>query len=297
MAMEHDIQEFIHFIKVEKGLSPNTIESYARDLKQYGAYLKERGIEQFANVDRSTLQHYLYTLKEIGKSSATIARNVTTLRALHQFLYREKWTDHDPTLWIETPRIDKKLPGVLSIEEVDALLAAPDSSTPFGVRNKAMLELLYASGMRVTELISLGLDDVHLSMGFVRVVGKGNKERIVPLGKEATKALNTYLERGRRALLKHERHDKLFVNHHGRPISRQGFWKIMKQLAKTANIKKDFSPHTLRHSFATHLLENGADLRSVQEMLGHADLSTTQIYTHVTKTRMKDVYSRYHPRA
>ncbi len=298
MGLNHDVREFIHFIKVEKGLSANTVESYTRDLKQYTLFLTKGNVLSFNDVNQRIVQDYLYTAKQAGKSSATMARMLTSIRSFHQFLYREKWTEKDPTTLIESPRIEKKLPNFLSIQEVDILLSAPVATNPLGMRNKAMMELLYASGMRVTELVSLKEDNMHLSMGFVRVVGKGNKERIVPLGNQATQALLTYIDQGRPKLLaKKDQHEYLFVNHYGRPLTRQGFWKVLKQLARDASITKEFSPHTLRHSFATHLLENGADLRSVQEMLGHADISTTQIYTHVTRTRMKDVYARYHPRA
>lgn len=297
MALDHEVREFIHFIKVEKGLSANTVDSYSRDLKQYTNELKANKIDSLKEVDSYMVQDYLYSLKQQGKSAATRARILTTLRSLHQFLYRENWTTTDPTALIESPKQEKKLPDYLTVEEVDRLLSLPDMSTALGLRNKAMLEVLYASGMRVTELVTLEEDQLHLTMGFIRVIGKGNKERIVPLGKQANAAMNAYLESGRQQLLKKNRHTYLFVNHYGKPLTRQGFWKILKQLTGEAQVMKSFSPHTLRHSFATHLLENGADLRSVQEMLGHADISTTQIYTHVTKTRMKDVYSKYHPRA
>ncbi|GAF12084.1 tyrosine recombinase XerD [Bacillus sp. JCM 19046] len=297
MELDHDVREFIHFIKVEKGLSANTVDSYTRDLTQYMRALKEKQLVSLKEVNPMMIQEYLYSLKKSGKSAATRARVLTTLRSLHQFLYRENWTTTDPTALIESPKQEKKLPDYLTIEEVDRLFHLPDLSTALGLRNKAMLEILYASGMRVTELVTLEEDQLHLTMGFIRVIGKGNKERIVPLGKQAVTAMSAYLESGRQQLLKKNKHTYLFVNHYGKPLTRQGFWKILKQLAREAQISKSFSPHTLRHSFATHLLENGADLRSVQEMLGHADISTTQIYTHVTKTRMKDVYSKYHPRA
>lgn len=298
MGMTHDLDEFVHFIKVERGLSQNTIAAYLRDLKQYERFLCEKkGCTTYQEVTRADIQDYLYTVKSSGKSTATLARLVTSIRTFHQFLQREKWTDHDPSSLITPPKIDKRLPKVLSLEEVDALLTIPDGRTPFGLRNKAMLETLYATGIRVSELLSLHISDAHVSMGFVRVIGKGDKERIVPLGRQAAEAISIYLERGRSQLLKKHACDHLFLNHHGKPLSRQGFWKIIKQLATEAAIRRPLSPHTLRHSFATHLLENGADLRAVQEMLGHADISTTQIYTHVSKSRMKDVYQAFHPRA
>ncbi|MBU8907864.1 site-specific tyrosine recombinase XerD [Desertibacillus haloalkaliphilus] len=296
--MQSQIDEFLQYCIVERGLSANTVQSYKRDLGQYQKYLFEfKQCKDFSQIDRTTITDYLYFLKEKGRAASTIARTIASIRALHQFLLREKLTDQDPSIHIETPKADKRLPKVLSTSEVESLLAAPHRHTPFDMRNKAMLEVLYATGIRVSELCQLQLDDVHLKMGFIRCIGKGNKERIIPLGTMAADALTTYLERGRPKLVKKVDHRTLFVNHHGSPLSRQGFWKILKKLAQEANIKKDLTPHTLRHSFATHLLENGADLRAVQEMLGHADISTTQIYTHVTKTRLKDVYADFHPRA
>lgn len=297
--MEDHIQDFMHFLIVEKGLAKNTIESYQRDLKNYALYLaKVEEISELNAVSRMNIVQFLGHLKSQGKSSKTVARHVASIRSFHQFLLREKATEQDPTVHIETPKTERTLPRILSIAEVEALLEAPEESTPLGMRDKAMLEILYATGIRVSELIQLKLDDVHLTMGFVRCIGKGNKERIIPIGQTAMNVLEKYLEDARLKLRsKKHRDDHLFLNHHGKGLTRQGFWKNLKALAKKANIEKDLTPHTLRHSFATHLLENGADLRAVQEMLGHADISTTQIYTHVTKTRLKDVYSQFHPRA
>lgn len=297
--MEDQIKDYMHFLIVEKGLAKNTIESYQRDLKNYSLYLANvEEISTFNEVTRVNIVQFLGHLKDQGKSSKTVARHVASIRSFHQFLLREKSTDQDPTVHIETPKTERNLPRILSIEEVEALLEAPEESTPLGMRDKAMLELLYATGIRVSELISLKMEDVHLTMGFVRCIGKGNKERIIPIGKTAMTVLEKYLENARLKLRSDKHKDEhLFLNHHGKGLTRQGFWKNLKALAKKANIEKDLTPHTLRHSFATHLLENGADLRAVQEMLGHADISTTQIYTHVTKTRLKDVYSKFHPRA
>ncbi|XXM74108.1 site-specific tyrosine recombinase XerD [Lysinibacillus sphaericus] len=297
--MEDQIKDYMHFLIVEKGLAKNTIESYQRDLKNYSLYLANvEEISTFNEVTRVNIVQFLGHLKDQGKSSKTVARHVASIRSFHQFLLREKSTDQDPTVHIETPKTERNLPRILSIEEVEALLEAPEESTPLGMRDKAMLELLYATGIRVSELISLKMEDVHLTMGFVRCIGKGNKERIIPIGKTAMTVLEKYLESARLKLRSKKHKDEhLFLNHHGKGLTRQGFWKNLKTLAKKANIEKDLTPHTLRHSFATHLLENGADLRAVQEMLGHADISTTQIYTHVTKTRLKDVYSKFHPRA
>jgi integrase/recombinase XerD len=296
--LQDQLKDFIHFLVVEKGLASNTVVSYERDLKSYLLYLNK--VEEISSLDavtRSTIIQFLKFLTENGKSSKTIARHIASIRSFHQFLLREKVTTQDPTVHIDRPKQEQKLPQVMSLEEVQALLDSPDTTKVFGIRDKAMLELLYATGMRVSELISLNLSDVHLTMGFVRCIGKGNKERIIPLGSMAQNAITNYIEESRSQLLKKKTTDALFVNLYGNRLTRQGFWKILKKLTKEAGIEKELTPHTLRHSFATHLLENGADLRAVQEMLGHADISTTQIYTHVTKTRMKDVYSMFHPRA
>ncbi len=283
-------------MRIEKGLAGNTILSYERDLKSYLQYIDKVERINVTDVTRINIIHFLHLLKDQDKSAKTIARHIASIRSFHQFLLRERIAESDPSVHIETPQLERKLPSVLSIEEVEALLEVRDKSA-FGLRNKAILELLYATGLRVSELINLNLADIHLTMGFVRCLGKGSKERIIPLGRLATEAITKYIERGRNELARKKSTDALFLNHHGERLSRQGCWKILKQLAKDANIQKDLTPHMLRHSFATHLLENGADLRAVQEMLGHADISTTQIYTHVSKVRLKDVYQQFHPRA
>ncbi|KJE28566.1 site-specific tyrosine recombinase XerD [Geobacillus thermoleovorans] len=298
--MEYELKDFLHYLTVERNLAHNTIVSYERDLKKYVRYLRQvEQLQAWGEVERLHILHFLKFLSEQGQSARTVARHLASIRSFHQFLLREKIAAQDPTVHIETPQFERTLPKVLSVEEVEALLAAPQVSTPFGLRDKAMLELLYATGMRVSELVQLNLSDVHLTMGFVRCYGKGRKERIVPIGRMAIEALTRYLEHGRPQLVNPRRRaaEALFLNHYGQRLTRQGFWKILKRLAKEAGIEKELTPHTLRHSFATHLLENGADLRAVQELLGHADISTTQIYTHVTKTRLKDVYKQYHPRA
>ncbi|GAA0296652.1 integrase/recombinase XerD [Gracilibacillus halotolerans] len=295
--LQEPMEEFFHYLQIERGLSENTLQAYKRDLKQYASFLIEnRNIQKWENVDRNDTTRFIYSLNDHGKSSTTIARVLSTLRHFHQFLIREYQLTTDPSLHIETPKATRKLPKVLSSEEIDRLLSFPITNK-FDVRNKAMLETLYATGLRVTELISLKMDDLHLNMGFVRCFGKGSKERIVPLGDMAKDAIENYLSDSRESLLNKKESDYLFLNHHGRQLSRQGFWKVMKQISKEVGIQKDLSPHMLRHSFATHLLENGADLRAVQEMLGHADISTTQIYTHVSKLRLKDIYQNFHPRA
>ncbi|GMG79146.1 recombinase XerD [Bacillus safensis] len=296
--MNDQLSDFIHFMTVERGLSENTIVSYKRDLQNYLSFLMtHEQLTDIRDVTRLHIIHYLKQLKEEGKSSKTSVRHLSSIRSFHQFLLREKVTTDDPSWNIETQKTERTLPKVLSLGEVEKLLDTPNQHTPFDYRDKAMLELLYATGIRVSEMLDLTLADVHLTMGFVRCFGKGRKERIVPIGEAAASAIEEYLEKGRSKLLKKQPSDALFLNHHGKKMSRQGFWKNLKKRAIEAGIQKELTPHTLRHSFATHLLENGADLRAVQEMLGHADISTTQIYTHVTKTRLKDVYHKFHPRA
>jgi integrase/recombinase XerD len=296
--MKQLLIEFLHYLTVERGLSVNTIDAYRRDLNNYILYLeKNENINDVNHISRGHIMNFLYKSKDSGKSAATIARMISSIRAFHQHAVRERAAYKDPSIHIETPKKEQNLPKVLSLEEVEALLSSPNMNKRQGLRDKAMLEMLYATGMRVTELIQLNVHDIHLTMGFVRCLGKGNKERIIPIGSIAKTAIEKYLNECRPMYLKGKSEDALFLNHLGKRISRQGFWKILKKLSFSANIKKEMSPHTLRHSFATHLLENGADLRSVQEMLGHADISTTQIYTHVTKKRLKDLYASHHPRA
>ncbi|GAB2573993.1 integrase/recombinase XerD [Gracilibacillus alcaliphilus] len=295
--MQYPVEEFFHYLQIERGLSDNTLQAYKRDLSNYYQFVREQQQRtDWHQVTRHDIMQFLYQLNDQGKSSATIARMLSTLRLFHQFLIREYQLKDDPSLHIETPKANRKLPKVLSPNDVDKLLNIP-AADKFSIRNKAMLETLYATGLRVTELISLTMNDLHLTMGFVRCFGKGSKERIVPLGDVARDALELYIQSARPELMKQKQTEAVFVNHHGNPISRQGFWKIIKAIAAEQGIEKELSPHTLRHSFATHLLENGADLRSVQEMLGHADISTTQIYTHVSKSRLKDIYKAHHPRA
>ncbi|MCM3797247.1 site-specific tyrosine recombinase XerD [Caldibacillus thermoamylovorans] len=297
--MKDYLKDFLHYLIVEKGLAENTIQSYRRDISAYLIFIEKKlQITDINHVTRVHIMQFLSCLKDEGKSARTIARHIASIRSFHHFLILDKIVDHDPTVHIETPHPELKLPKVLNTDEVDTLLNTPDLTTTLGLRDKAMLELMYATGMRVSELVNLNINDVHLSLGFVRCLGKGNKERIIPIGKMATEALKEYLEKARPKLINQKnKTDSLFMNHHGQRLSRQGFWKILKQIAVKAGIEKELTPHTLRHSFATHLLENGADLRSVQELLGHSDISTTQIYTHVTKTRLKDVYNQFHPRA
>ncbi|MFZ4452190.1 site-specific tyrosine recombinase XerD [Salibacterium aidingense] len=295
--MKTDLYDFIHYCRVEKGLTNNTLQSYQRDLQHYLNHLQKNNITGIQEIERSHIVAFLYDLKENGRSTSTIARTISSIRAFHQFLLRDQRSSKDPSELIEIPKGDKKLPDVLTTSEIEALLTSVNGTTSFARRNKAMLELMYATGLRVSELCSLETGDIHLQMGFVHCLGKGNKERIIPLGQTAAEAVENYVHRARPQLMKKKKHEILFVNHHGTSLSRQGFWKILKEAAGRAGIQKKLTPHTLRHSFATHLLENGADLRAVQEMLGHADISATQIYTHVSTHKLKDVYLNYHPRA
>ncbi|UEX89127.1 site-specific tyrosine recombinase XerD [Staphylococcus ratti] len=295
--MQEVVEEYLRFIQLEKGLSQNTVAAYRRDLNHYLSYLENQKISNLDFIDRQSVQQWFGVLHDEGRSTKSIARFTSTIRSFHQFALREKYTSKDPTVLIETPKYERKLPDVLSIEEIDHLLTTPDISKNNGYRDRTMLELLYATGMRVSELINVEIEDVNLIMGFVKVFGKGNKERIVPLGDTVIDFLNHYIETVRPQLLKQHVTHTLFLNMHGKPLTRQGIWKIIKQTGEKAAIQKRLTPHTLRHSFATHLLENGADLRAVQEMLGHSDISTTQLYTHVSKTQIRKMYQTFHPRA
>ncbi|SEB66484.1 site-specific tyrosine recombinase XerD [Paenibacillus sp. GP183] len=296
--MVKDVQIFIQYLKVERGLSRNTLESYERDLAQYVHFIQQQGVTVWRETGKTQIMAYMNELKKIGRAAATLSRTMVSLRAFYQFLLKERLVDTVPSLSMEAPKLEKKLPSVLSIEEIDTLLDAPATGQVNGSRDKAMLELLYATGIRVTELISLNLDDVNLQMGYIRCVGKAGKERMIPIGSMCARSLEAYIKGMRSKLMKQsETLEALFIGHLGTRMTRQGFWKIIKRYAKETRLMKPITPHTLRHSFAAHLLENGADLRSVQEMLGHADISTTQIYAQVTKSKMKEVYNRTHPRA
>lgn len=293
------ILDYLHFLRVERQLSQNTLSSYRRDLESYVEHIHtQQGLTSLNEVERGHILLHLEELRNAGISARTIARHISSIRSFHQFLLREKLAERDPTVHLEMPQIEQKLPRVLSIQDVEALIQAPNRNKPQGVRDTAMLELLYGTGMRISELIGLNLEDVHLTMGFVRVFGKGGKERIVPLGKSAVAAIDLYLQNARSALQgTYPKTDAFFINRRGKRLTRQGCWKLLKEHATNANIQQEITPHTLRHTFATHLIENGADLRAVQEMLGHADISTTQVYTHISKTRLSEVYKQFHPRA
>ncbi|MBV7389992.1 MULTISPECIES: site-specific tyrosine recombinase XerD [Enterococcus] len=296
--MEEQIIEYLHYLTIERGLSANTKSSYQRDLKQYLAFLNEAGISDWQAVDRYTVVAFLAHLNQLNKASATVTRMISSLRRFHQYLRQERFTDHDPMQHIESPKKTQKLPQTLSLQEVEKLIATPDTTTTLGIRDRAILEVMYATGLRVSELIGLKMGDIHLEMGLLQTLGKGDKERIVPLGDYAIHWIERYLAESRPLLTKKRpQENHLFVNNHGSGLSRQGIWKNLKVWVLKAGIIKDVTPHTLRHSFATHLLENGADLRTVQELLGHSDISTTQIYTHITKRRMTEVYKEHFPRA
>lgn len=295
--MDKYLQMFLDYLAVERGLSVNTTASYRNDLEQFFKYCRKAQIPPDRYFSPEIFSRYLLESKRQGKAPSTISRHLAALRSFCRFLLDEQVIHEDPTAHFDSPRLRQRLPKVLTPQEVEVLLQQPDTSSPAGSRDKAMLELLYASGLRVSELVGLDLKHVNLEQGFVRCTGKGAKERIVPIGSVAIKYVTAYLERGRGKLVKKIPCQALFLNHHGRRLTRQGFWKILKKYARQGRIKKEITPHTLRHSFATHLLENGANLRAVQEMLGHADITTTQIYTHLTNARLREIYRQKHPRA
>ena len=285
---------YLTYLRDVRRVSPNTVESYARDLAALGAFAESRGRDVRA-LDRRDLEAFVRTLMGRGLSPRSAARAVACIRGFYRFVAVEEGRDGSPAEDLQAPRQWTTLPKFLDLGDVDRLLAQPDVSTPRGLRDKALVSVLYATGLRVSELIGLKLSDMHLQDGYLTCVGKGSKERIVPVGQEAAGWVRQYLERGRPSLVKRTS-PWLFVNARGGPLSRVGFWKLLKAYGVKAGIRGDLSPHVLRHSFATHLLERGADLRAIQMMLGHADLSTTQIYTHVLEARLRAVYDRFHPR-
>ncbi|CAN7598943.1 site-specific tyrosine recombinase XerD [Paenibacillus sp. LjRoot153] len=296
--MTSELQSFIQFLTTERGLSRNTLESYERDLLQFVTYLEMQGVTSWRDTGKVHLGSYLSQLKSLGRASATLSRIRVSLRSFFQYMVKERLLDSDPSVFIEVPKLEKRIPKILSILEVEKLLEAPQSEQVNGARDKAMLELLYATGIRVSELVALNMADVNLEMGFIRCIGKAEKERMIPLSGIAIRIVDTYIQQYRIKLLKRSVDEEaLFIGHLGTRMTRQGFWKIMKRYASETKITNEITPHTLRHSFAAHLIENGADLRSVQEMLGHSDISSTQLYVQVTKIKMKDVYNRAHPRA
>ncbi|MCK4617376.1 site-specific tyrosine recombinase XerD [Candidatus Aerophobetes bacterium] len=286
----NSIEPFIDYLSIERGLSPNTLQAYRRDLCQFRDWLKK----EFLQVDSALIGNYLATLREKGNKSRTLNRKLSVVRMFYKFLYTEGKIDHNPVEGVSSPRLGRKIPSFLSEKEVEALLEAPSVDEQYGSRDRAILEVVYGAGLRISELVNLNLTDLNLKGGWVKVLGKGSKERIVPLGREACRWVRIYLRKRRI-----ETTDKLslFCNRYGKRLSRQACWKITKKYSQKSGITKKISPHTLRHSFATHLLSRDADLRFVQELLGHTNISTTQIYTHITQERLKKVYKKYHPRA
>lgn len=294
--MEKQINAFISYLHNVKKTSNNTEMSYKRDLNKLNKFLAERGICEVSKVTREDLSSYVLYLEENQFAAATISRNIASIKAFYHFMNKEGLVSEDISESLKAPKIEKKIPEILSTDEVIRLLEQPNGDTPKEIRDKAMLELLYATGIRVTELISLKISDINLQMGFL-VCKEGSKERIIPFGKEAKNALLRYLDGVREGMVEDKQSEILFANCSGKPMSRQGFWKLIKHYANKAGIEEDITPHTLRHSFAAHLVENGADLRSVQEMLGHSDISTTQVYANMNHNRIRDVYAKAHPRS
>ncbi len=294
--MKEFINEFMNYLSVERGLAKNTLLAYRCDLDKYIDYLSQKSIKTIPLSNREHVSNFMFDLKKQGMSATTICRNLAAVKMFHRFLVRENLAKEDPTTLVDTPKLWMRIPSVLTQAEIESMIAAASGKKIQQVRDHAILEILYASGLRVSELADLKTTSINYDVGFVRAVGKGSKERIIPLGKKAREALQKYLLRARPQLLKNRTNDVLFLSRLGKKISRQSLWAVIKFYARKANIKKTIKPHTLRHTFATHLLEHGADLRSVQEMLGHADISTTQIYTHVDKERLKSVHKQFHPR-
>lgn len=293
--MEKQITLFLEFLQDDKKLSENTLQSYKRDIKQYESYIQKTN-QNYLKVDEENIRDYLKYLQEIGKKSSTVSRNLASIRSFYQFLIRIKEINNDPTVNIQSPKVAKRVPSILTSKEVELLLEQPQDVDLKGIRDKAMLEFAYATGMRVTEIISLNIDDVNLEEGYV-ICRSGSKQRNIPLGSLSLKALKEYMEESRPYLIRDESITALFVNVNGKRLTRQGFWKIVKYYKEQAHITKDITPHVLRHSFATHLLQNGADLKAIQTMLGHSDISSTQVYMQFQDPALRNVYKKAHPRA
>jgi integrase/recombinase XerD len=294
--MRELIDTFLNYLSVERGLSKNTIISYKKDLDLFINFLERQHLDSLAKTKREDITSFMLHQKDGGLSSNSIARRLQAIKGFYRFLVRERILKTDPTSLMESPKLWKKIPESLTVNEVEVLLGQPNLRQRLGMRDKAILETMYATGMRVSEVANLELESVNLDVGFLRCIGKGNKERIIPLGKKSQIAIKRYIDSARAHFNKKGGSEFLFLSRFGKKISRQMLWKIIKKYARLARIKKQIRPHTLRHSFATHLLERGADLRSVQEMLGHSDISTTQIYTHVNKDRLKAIHRAFHPR-
>lgn len=295
--MDKYIDEFLNYLVVEKGLAANSLDAYGRDLRRYLDHLQRCGISQPGAIRQGEVLSFLETLKKLGLAPRSRARSLSSVRSFHRFLCRENYAEVNPTQLLKAPRMLRPLPRLLSIAEVDKLLTAPQGDSPLALRDRALLEVLYATGLRVSELVNIHQSEINRDMGFLSTLGKGSKQRLVPLGEVALAAVEEYLAKGRQAFKPRLSCSTLFLNRRGLGLSRQGFWKVLRRNAQLAGIQAQIYPHMLRHSFATHLLENGADLRAVQAMLGHADISTTQIYTHVVRERLKQIHHKYHPRS
>nr|HID12404.1 site-specific tyrosine recombinase XerD [Anaerolineae bacterium] len=296
--MQTQVEEFLRFLAIEKGYSHHTIAAYRNDLTQFLTYLAGETVSSWQDVERTYILNYILYLKEREYAPSTVARKVAAVKSFFHFLVADGVLQDDPTAAVDSPPVEKHLPHPLSPEEMARLLAEPTkSSTPKALRDWALLELMYATGMRASEVIGLKMDAVDLEAGTVRCLGKGNKERILPLYERAQEALGAYLENGRGRLLQGRNETALFVNHRGRPLTRQGLWLIVKEYAAAAGIERQVTPHTLRHSFATHMLDGGAGLREVQQLLGHASISSTQVYTEISTRRKREAYDKAHPRA
>lgn len=296
--MKNYLAPFIRYMDEEKGLSLNTLESYERDLTQFLEFVESRGITSLQEISRSHILLFLGAVKQQGRAAATVTRKTVSIRSFFQYLLRESLVGQDPSLQMETPKIVKTPPNVLTVEEVELLLSAPDTTTYQGMRDKAMLELLYATGMKVSEIVSLDTQHIHTDLRYLHCMGTSRKERILPMNRVSADCLDMYLKESRDKLAKGNKEETaLFLNSLGSRLTRQGFWKMLKKYAKETGIHMDITPYTLRHSFATHLLDNGADLRSVQEMLGHSDISTTQVYSSLIKKNLKEQYDDHHPRS
>ena len=294
--MEQLLDQFLHYLIVEKGLSKNTIDAYSHGLTRFLSHLREQGIREIQEAGKFHIRGFLLTLRRKNLNTKSIVRDLVAVRAFFRFLIQEGILESNPVEELESPKVARTLPEILTLKEIEQILEQPNLQTPLGIRDRAMLETLYATGMRVSELTQLPTHQVNLEGGYVLVYGKGSKERIIPLGGEAMKWVSAYLKTARRILSKGKESPFLFVNRSGRGMTRQRFWKSLKEYARRAGLRKRITPHLLRHSFASHLLERGADLRSVQMMLGHVDISTTQIYTHVAGERLKKIHKQYHPR-
>lgn len=295
--MKEELRSYFHYLQLEKNISPNTVAAYKNDLDRYTAFLNDRGINSISNIEGKDVSKFLAELYKYGLSPRSVARTLSAIRMFHKFLISDGFTQKNPVENVDPPKLPRELPDVLNQDEVDKILNQPNTSEPLGIRDRAILETLYATGMRVTELITVKQPDIHIEEGVVKVLGKGSKERYIPIGKSALRWIGLYAKEVRPSLAQGgSGRDFVFLNARGKPISRMAVWNIVSASTKRAGIRKEVHPHTFRHSFATHLLEGGADLRSVQEMLGHADITTTELYTHIDREYLKEVHRTFHPR-